>query len=181
MKNIVGAPVYGDNFINREKELKTAVRLMHNGNSFLLLGIRRHLLIFGPRGMGKSFFLKYLSIKFKANPVFEHSDFVSLPEEQSNIKCTTDLLKMILAYLKENSFENVTAIWEETEEIWEEHLKLLINVIKQKQQQFPNFSLVVVMENINEFLDKLRSEKKQAKIKEARFSCGKQPLYSYFK
>ncbi len=128
-----------------------------------------HLLIFGPRGMGKSFFLKYLSIKFKANPIFKNCDFVSLPEEQSNIKCTTDLLKMVLAYLKGNSFENVTAIWEETEEVWEEQLKLLVNVIKQKREKLPNYSLVVVMENINEFLDKLRSEKKQAKIKEARF------------
>ncbi len=128
-----------------------------------------HLLIFGPRGMGKSFFLKYLSIRFKENPLFKNSDFVSLPEEQSNIKCTTDLLKMVLAYLKGNSFENVTAIWEETDEVWEEQLKLLVNVIQQKRQQFPDYSLVIVMENINEFLDKLRADKKQAKIKEARF------------
>ncbi len=58
MKNVVGSPVYGDNFINREKELKTAIRLMHNGNSFLLLGIRR---------TGKSSFLKQVARNLKEN------------------------------------------------------------------------------------------------------------------
>jgi len=132
-------------------------------------GGQSHLLIYGPRGMGKSFFLKYLGIKFRENPIFKNADFVSFPEEQSNVKCTTDFIKMVLAYLKGQSFENVTAIWEETDEVWEAQLTLLINVIQQKRQQFPQYTLVVVMENINEFLDKLRSEKKQAKIKEARF------------
>lgn len=49
MKNIVGPPVSGVNFKYRKKNLRKAVRYMQNGNSFLILGIRR---------TGKSSFLQ---------------------------------------------------------------------------------------------------------------------------
>ena len=41
MKNIIGSPVSGDNFVDRQREIKRALLLMEDGNSFLLLGIRR--------------------------------------------------------------------------------------------------------------------------------------------
>jgi len=49
MKNTLGPPVSGNDFRYREKNLRKAVRLMKNGNSFLILGIRR---------TGKSSFLQ---------------------------------------------------------------------------------------------------------------------------
>lgn len=52
MKNTVGSPVSGENFRNREKDLRKAVRHLKNGNSFLILGIRR---------TGKSSFLQQTS------------------------------------------------------------------------------------------------------------------------
>ncbi|MEZ4953881.1 MAG: hypothetical protein R2825_09935 [Saprospiraceae bacterium] len=52
MRNAIGDPVSGENFTNREKELKGAIHLLENQNSFLLLGIRR---------TGKSSFLLELA------------------------------------------------------------------------------------------------------------------------
>lgn len=49
MKNIVGKPVYGKDFMFRGNNVQKAIRLMDNSNSFLVLGIRR---------TGKSSFLK---------------------------------------------------------------------------------------------------------------------------
>jgi len=49
MKNILGPPVFGDNFKYREKNLRKALRLLKNRNSYLILGIRR---------TGKSSFLR---------------------------------------------------------------------------------------------------------------------------
>lgn len=49
MKNTVGPPVSGEDFRYREKNLRKALRYMKNGNSFLILGIRR---------TGKSSFLQ---------------------------------------------------------------------------------------------------------------------------
>jgi len=49
MKNVVGSPVSGNDFKFREKNLRKANRYMKNGNSFLILGIRK---------TGKSSFLQ---------------------------------------------------------------------------------------------------------------------------
>jgi len=49
MKNTVGPPVSGDDFRYRQKNLRKALRYLKNGNSFLILGIRR---------TGKSSFLQ---------------------------------------------------------------------------------------------------------------------------
>ncbi len=49
MQNIVGSPVSRENFKNRQVNLQKALRYLKNGNSFLILGIRR---------TGKSSFLQ---------------------------------------------------------------------------------------------------------------------------
>ena len=56
MQNIIGSPVYGSNFVNRKANLDKALRYMKNGNSFLILGIRR---------TGKSSFLKQVAYLLK--------------------------------------------------------------------------------------------------------------------
>lgn len=56
MKNIIGNPVYGENFLFREKELKRGIILLENGNSFLMLGIRR---------TGKSSFLREVARRIR--------------------------------------------------------------------------------------------------------------------
>lgn len=52
MKNVLGPPVYGPNFMFRDRHLKKGTRLLKNSSSFLLLGIRR---------TGKSSFLKQVA------------------------------------------------------------------------------------------------------------------------
>ncbi len=151
----------------RRKILAQALQTLED--NFQSPNSKSHLLIYGPRGMGKSFFLKYLSIHFAQTPIFEECRFVSFPEEQSNIKCTSDFINMALAGANKKGFETISAVWEETDEIWEESLQTFQDFLAEKRKGNPNFILVVVMENLNEFLDKLRSDKKSAKIKEARF------------
>lgn len=56
MRNAIGDPVSGENFLNREKELRAAQLLLENRNSFLLLGIRR---------TGKSSFLQELARRLR--------------------------------------------------------------------------------------------------------------------
>ncbi len=56
MRNVIGQPVFGDNFLFRDKKLRTALRLAQNGNSFLMLGIRR---------TGKSSFIRQVAYWLK--------------------------------------------------------------------------------------------------------------------
>ncbi len=56
MKNTIGSPVYGDGFMFRTKEVRKGLRYMKNGNSFLMLGIRR---------TGKSSVLKQIAYELK--------------------------------------------------------------------------------------------------------------------
>lgn len=58
MKNVIGSPVSGENFLNRESEIARALLLMQDGNSFLLLGIRR---------TGKSSLLKEVALRMANN------------------------------------------------------------------------------------------------------------------
>lgn len=57
MKNIIGSPVYGDNFLFRDKVLRMGLKLLENGNSFLMLGIRR---------TGKSSYLRQVAHQIKS-------------------------------------------------------------------------------------------------------------------
>ena len=80
--------------------------------------IAQHLLIRGPRGMGKSFFLKYLQIHFNSLDEFDNCEFLLLPEEQNNINSPSDLIKLILSKLKGQSGAEATTLWEEPAELW---------------------------------------------------------------
>lgn len=58
MKNSIGSPVSGNDFFNRESEIRRALMLLEERNSILLLGIRR---------TGKSSVLKEISIRMADN------------------------------------------------------------------------------------------------------------------
>lgn len=57
VKNLVGPPVTGDNFVGRRNEIERAVSILEQGNSLLLAS---------PRRVGKSSFSQ------KMLEVFEH-------------------------------------------------------------------------------------------------------------
>ena len=131
--------------------------------------IAQHLIIRAPRGMGKSFFLKYLKIHFNKDKLFNNSEFLLLPEEQSNVNTPADLIKLILNQLENTSSEEAIAMWEEPDDIWQKELKHLTTYIKEKKSNSKDYILVVVIENLDELLKNIKSDKKRKKINESRF------------
>ena len=72
---------------------------------------RQHLLVVGPRGRGKSFFLKYLRIHFERDKRFQNCRFISLPEEQSNVRFASDFVRMLLSQVTGTGYQSVSAYW----------------------------------------------------------------------
>ncbi len=149
------------------KRLLSQVLKTLNGN-LKSSSIAQHLLIRGPRGMGKSFFLKYLQINFKRKKEFKNAELILLPEEQNNINSPSDLIKLILNDLNGESAEETTTLWEEPEEVWQIELNKLRAYIKQKAAS-GDYALVVVLENLDEFLRNIQHDKKTSKVYESRF------------
>ena len=131
--------------------------------------IAQHLLIRGPRGMGKSFFLKYLQINFNREAKFKDCEFLLLPEEQNNINSPSDLIKLVLNELTEKSGETALTQWEEPENLWAIELDKLKKYIAQKRASADSYHLVVVIENLDEFLNNIKHEKKTREVYESRF------------
>ena len=130
----------------------------------------QHILIRAPRGMGKSFFLKYLQIHFKRDEQFKNSDFLLLPEEQSNVRTPAELIKLILSnFSNPNIVSEPVILWNEPKEEWENELRNLKKYIDDRRAIHENYILIVVIENLNEFLKNIQSHKKQRKLNESRF------------
>ena len=123
----------------------------------------QHMIIKGPRGMGKSFFLKYLKINFQQEEQFKNCDFLLLPEEQNNINSPSDLIKLILNQLKGKTGKDITSLWEEPDEIWQIELNKLKEYIHHKKEINKDYMLVVVIENLNDFLTNIQNDKKTNK------------------
>jgi len=143
--------------------LKTLEGNLHSSS------VAQHLLIHGPRGMGKSFFLKYLQINFRQTKAFEDCEFLLLPEEQNNINSLSDLIKLILSELQNESGVDAISLWEEPDSLWQIELKKLKEFIAQKKAIKSNYQLVVVVENLDEFLKNIKHDKKTRKTNESRF------------
>jgi len=114
-----------------------------------------HFLLHGPRGIGKSFFTKYLKIHCKRLPLFDNSLFVQLPEEQSNLQFVGDLIDMLCAAIQNQSFQNVQAKWEVDDTAWRSSVKKLKQLIKEQKANKPDFHLFFSMENLQDFIPQL--------------------------
>jgi len=114
-----------------------------------------HFLLHGPRGIGKSFFTKYLKIHCKRQPLFDNSLFIQLPEEQSNLQFVGDLIDMLCAAIQNQSFQNVQAKWEVDDNAWRNSVKKLKQLIKEQKVSKPNFHLFFSMENLQDFIPPL--------------------------
>jgi len=101
---------------------------------------QQHLLIRGPRGMGKSFFMKYLQINFHKDERFVGSDIILLPEEQNNINSPSDLLRLIWAELNGSTNNEAITFWDEPEEIWMTELDRIKNYLAEKRKVFEKYS-----------------------------------------
>jgi len=145
------------------KVMKTLEDNLHSDS------VAQHMLIRGPRGMGKSFFLKYLQIKFRQSGKFDNCEFLLLPEEQNNINTPSDLIKLILSELTQQSGVDATTFWEEPDEVWQMELQKLKQCLSEKKSAQKDYMLVVVLENLDTFLRNIQSDKKTAKVSESRF------------
>lgn len=131
--------------------------------------ISQHLLIRGPRGMGKSFFLKYLQVHFNRSEKFKDAEFILLPEEQNNIHSPSDLIRLVLNQLKGGSIAETTCYWEEPENIWRIELQNLKSYLEQKKAENKNYLLVIVIENLDELLKSIKTDKQTRNVYESRF------------
>ncbi len=114
-----------------------------------------HFLLHGPRGIGKSYFTKYLKIKCKRLPQFNNSLFIQLPEEQSNLQFVGDLIEMLCAAIQNQSFQNIQAKWEVDDAAWRNAIKKLKQLIKEQKADKPDFHIFFSMENLQDFIPQL--------------------------
>lgn len=126
--------------------------------------IPQHLLIRGPRGMGKSFFLKYLQINFKNEKLFSNAEFILLPEEQTNLNTPSDLIRLILNTANNAPIQDAAPMWNESDDLWQHELEKFKEYIANKKKANPDYLLVVVLENLDGFIKNIESDKKKKKV-----------------
>ena len=124
----------------REKELKFSLDIIEKNiqrkNSL------QHLLIHGPRGIGKSFFLRLLQIQLFKLPNIK---MILLPEEQLNVYQPSDLLRVIKNHLLENDESaNIGSWFAESRDAWLKQAKELEDQLNKAQTH-----LVVGVENFD--------------------------------
>ena len=114
-----------------------------------------HFLMHGPRGIGKSFFTKYLKIQCEKLDLFKNSLFIQLPEEQSNVQFVSDIMEMLCAAIQNKPFQLVQATWDVDDVAWRNSVKKLKQLIKEHKADKPNFHIFFTMENLQDFIPQL--------------------------
>ena len=130
----------------RVNELKFATEIIENN----MKGEQppQHILLVGPRGSGKSFFLRLLQIELKKNKNITCSLF---PEEQNNFFQPIDFLLGIQEFVEGNKSTSFIARWEsESHEKWQSQIRVLNNTVKERKLQH----LVIGVENFDLLLGK---------------------------
>lgn len=108
----------------------------------------QHIVMHGPRGCGKSFFLRLLQINIERS---KEAGFVLLPEEQLNIHQPAELLKAIKNFLLGEEADSSMGSWYSGGiEEWNKQLSELEKVILEKGHSH----IVVGLENIDLLLNK---------------------------
>ncbi len=108
----------------------------------------QHILLNGPRGMGKSFFLILLDIKLKE---LNLADFVLLPEEQVNIYQPVDLIREVKNHFLKKEFPPSISNWfYEGKEAWDKE----VNGLEKLMAESKFSHLVVAIENLDLLLGK---------------------------
>jgi len=113
----------------------------------------QHFVFYGPRGIGKSFFIRLLKINHdRSINIFKDSEFIQLPEEQSNLCFVADLLDMLSIKLEGGDFDQLVNRWNCSDSDWTNSKKRLKSALKKKNNiKHVFFS----MENLQEFIPNL--------------------------
>ena len=132
----------------REKIIATIRQVIENNIQSKTM---QHLILTGARGMGKSFLLRYFQIVL-AKEVRQdtHIDYILFPEEQRNIKKPSAFIYEILQRMSagEEKFRNSFDFKEKPGE-WENAVEKLNLRIKEKSQKYPNYLLIIAVENFD--------------------------------
>lgn len=121
----------------------------------------RHLLLTGPRGAGKSYFLRLLEIEFAGN-FGADATFVLLPEEQPNLFGVANLVANILERLGDKPESGLTSTWEED---GEDAAQALARLIERWQVLRPDARLLVIgVENFDAVLKSAFADKPRESV-----------------
>lgn len=121
----------------------------------------RHLLLTGPRGAGKSYFLRLLEIEFAGN-FGADATFVLLPEEQPNLFGVANLVANILERLGDKPESGLTSTWEED---GEEAALALARLMERWQVLRPEARLLVIgVENFDAVLKSAFADKPRESV-----------------
>jgi tetratricopeptide (TPR) repeat protein len=131
-------------------------------------GAVQHLLLVGPRGIGKSFMLRMVQVALEEQP--DPPLFVMLPEEQHNIASPAALLDEIRRILEGGDPKAAMPRWDEDEdedEAWREAVDRLDAAIRSATAgtEFP--LLIAAVENFDLLLDNVfRSPVAQSRLRQ---------------
>jgi len=120
----------------------------------------QNIVLIGPRGMGKSFILRYFEIitknKFNKNTYIE---FSLLPEEQYNINAPSELLEELLLRINNINPVSRSSVWNNINENWEGVVENLNIHIQEKIKKHKNYLFIAAIENLDVLLEKVFSSK----------------------
>ena len=115
----------------------------------------QHYMLYGPRGIGKSFFTRLLKIQHDKSDWFTNSLFLQLPEEQDNVNFTADLLDVIATLLEGGKLADVKPKWAITTLQYEASVKRLKLAIQKVVKEKNIKHIFVTQENLQVFIPKL--------------------------
>ncbi|HMS68105.1 MAG TPA: tetratricopeptide repeat protein, partial [Saprospiraceae bacterium] len=136
----------------REPLLKTMLKEM---DVCLKNGSNQHYILYGPRGIGKSFFTRLLKIHHDKSSFFKNSLFIQLSEEQDNINFAADLLDVISIILEGGQLADANPKWSITTHQWEASLKRLKTALIDIKREKNIDHVFVTQENLQVFIPKL--------------------------
>ncbi len=117
--------------------------------------VNQQFIIYGPRGIGKSFFIKLLSVHHQDDPDFSKSMFINFPEEQGNIEFVADVLDMLSVKLEGGYFQSVMPRWEIADEDWQKSIKRFKGALESIKESHGITHVFFTMENLQEFIPRL--------------------------
>lgn len=135
----------------REKKLKLMLEDMQR----CLQKSGQHFIIYGPRGIGKSFFTRLLKIHHDQTAIFKNSLFIQLPEEQENINFTSDLMDVISTVLEGGKFADNNPRWSISDGQWVASKERLKEALKKAKLEQSVAHVFVTQENMQVFIPKL--------------------------
>ena len=136
----------------REKLLATILEEM---KACINRGSNQHFVLYGPRGIGKSFFLRLLKIHHDQSEVFSKGLFVQLPEEQDNVNFAADLLDIISVVLEGGRLADAKPSWSISPLQWHASVKRLRTIIDKIRNDRGIQHVFVTQENLLAFIPRL--------------------------